>query len=298
MEIPITNAAGLLECSPANTDPVLTKPRDGALDLRAAHPDRINYIRTAPSDDIQGPAPASFVFRDLGGKATAGRSTMEAAGREIADGFVAAYQKLGGRCVRRTLNPGADPATVLAPLRRDRRSVGGVLRWLHRYRAPEVRTRWRQRARRHPVPELGRDPGRLRRGPRLVPSSAGPAAAGSYLFARPFASPKADFVERYRRPLRDRARRVRGVGLRVRAGHRRRVARRGEDRPRPDLREAVRAYAVDPTHRYETVIGTLGFDANGDSLQQFVTFYRVDPSAANGKGDWVIAKQQDYGPAP
>ena len=67
---------------------------------------------------------------------------------------------------------------------------------------------------------------------------------------------------------------------------------------RRGLREAVRAYAVDPTHRYETVIGTLGFDANGDSLQQFVTFYRVDPSAAGGKGDWVIAKQQDYGPAP
>ena len=64
------------------------------------------------------------------------------------------------------------------------------------------------------------------------------------------------------------------------------------------LREAVRAYAVDPTHRFETVIGTVGFDANGDSLQQFVTFYRIDPSAAGGKGDWVIDKQQDYGPAP
>ena len=44
--------------------------------------------------------------------------------------------------------------------------------------------------------------------------------------------------------------------------------------------------------------GPSGFDGNGDSLQQFVTFYRVDPSAAGGKGDWVIAKQQDYGPAP
>ena len=34
------------------------------------------------------------------------------------------------------------------------------------------------------------------------------------------------------------------------------------------------------------------------SLQQFVTFYRVDPSSDGGKGDWVIEKQQDYGPAP
>lgn len=64
------------------------------------------------------------------------------------------------------------------------------------------------------------------------------------------------------------------------------------------LREDVRAYAVDPSHRCETVIGTVGLDANGDSLQQFVTFYRVEASAAGGKGDWVIDKQQDYGPAP
>jgi ABC-type branched-subunit amino acid transport system substrate-binding protein len=64
------------------------------------------------------------------------------------------------------------------------------------------------------------------------------------------------------------------------------------------LRDAVRAYAVDASNRFDTVIGNVGFDANGDSLQQFVTFYKVDMSAADGKGDWVIDKQQDYGPAP
>ena len=64
-----------------------------------------------------------------------------------------------------------------------------------------------------------------------------------------------------------------------------------------DLREAVRAHAVDPAHRFETVLGTVGFDANGDSIQQFVTLYRVDPQAAEGAGDWVVVKQQDYGVA-
>ena len=64
-----------------------------------------------------------------------------------------------------------------------------------------------------------------------------------------------------------------------------------------DLREAVRAHAVDPTHRFETVLGTVGFDANGDSIQQFVTVYRVDPQAAEGAGDWVLVNQQDYGVA-
>ena len=41
-EVPVTNKAGLLQCSPSNTSPELTKPRYGALDLRSAYPDRIN----------------------------------------------------------------------------------------------------------------------------------------------------------------------------------------------------------------------------------------------------------------
>ncbi len=114
-EIPITNRAGLLECSPANTTPGLTKPRDGALDLRSAFPTRINYIRTAPSDDIQGPALAAFVYTDLGAKSTLVIDDADK-GRQIADDFSAAYTKLGGTVVRKALNKGADPASVLDPL--------------------------------------------------------------------------------------------------------------------------------------------------------------------------------------
>ena len=43
------------------------------------------------------------------------------------------------------------------------------------------------------------------------------------------------------------------------------------------------------------MLGTVGFDANGDSTQQMVSVYRVDPEAAEA-GDWVLVKQQDYGP--
>ena len=59
----------------------------------------------------------------------------------------------------------------------------------------------------------------------------------------------------------------------------------------------MRVHAVDPAHRFETVLGTVGFDANGDSIQQFVTLFRVDPQAAEGAGDWVVVDQQDYGVA-
>ena len=127
----------------------------------------------------------------------------------------------------------------------------------------------------------------------------GPGAVGAYVTHAAFAPPRSTFVDRYRAAY------GREPGEFASAAYAcveivlealRAAAKTG---PTPEgLREAVRASAVDPTHRYETVIGTIGFDANGDSVQQFVTLYRVDSSAANGKGEWVIAKQQDYGPAP
>ena len=42
----------------------------------------------------------------------------------------------------------------------------------------------------------------------------------------------------------------------------------------------------------------MGFDANGDSTQQVVSLYRVDPEGADGAGDWVLVKRQDFGSAP
>jgi len=41
----------------------------------------------------------------------------------------------------------------------------------------------------------------------------------------------------------------------------------------------------------------VGFDENGGSTQQVVTFYRVDPSAGNGEGDWVVVLHRDFGAA-
>jgi len=57
----------------------------------------------------------------------------------------------------------------------------------------------------------------------------------------------------------------------------------------------LRAALVDPRRRYDTVLGTVGFDENGDSSQQFVTILRVDPAALDGAGDWAQLNQQDFG---
>jgi ABC-type branched-subunit amino acid transport system substrate-binding protein len=132
---------------------------------------------------------------------------------------------------------------------------------------------------------------------------AGDAAAGSYATRPSVGTVRAGFEERYRAAYGAVSEGV--LDQYVGAGYActeiilealRQVAETGPTAE--NLREAVRAYVVDPTHRFETVLGTVQFDANGDSTRQIVALYRVDPSAAGGAGEWVLDKQQDFGTAP
>jgi len=298
--IPVTNAAGFLECSPANTSPSLTKPRYGALDLRAAHPNDINFVRIAPSDDIQAPALASFAYNDL--HATVALVVDDTAdGREIADGFQQAYTTtFGGRVIRRALNPGADPNTVLTPLAHgaDRPSVvffGGFTS------TGAVDLRKAMIASGHgDIPFLswdglfdgsGSDKGSY------IQSVTAAGSQGTYVSHATQPPTKNSFLEAYRQAYGaepDEYAAAAYACVQVIVDSLRAIA---ADRPSAqDLRAALRTYVI--AHHYETVVGDVGFDGNGDSIHQYVTFYRVDPSAAGGKGDWVIEKQADYGPPP
>jgi branched-chain amino acid transport system substrate-binding protein len=298
--LPVTNEAGLFECSPANTLPELTKPRYGALDLRSAYPNRINYVRLAPADDIQAPALASFAFHDLGATKALVIDDTDV-GRDIADGFQQAFTDLGGRVVRRALNPGGDPLTVLAPESGGAEGPGVVFfGGFTDTGGARVRLAMED-AGLGLVPFLSWDG--LFDGTGAEEGSfierVGPAATGSYVAHASLGPHKASFAEAYRAAYGEEPDEYTAAAyacVEVIVASLRAIAATG---PTADgLREALRAYAVDPRHRYDTVIGTVGFDANGDSIQQFVTFYRADTSAADGAGDWVIHKQQDFGPAP
>ena len=61
------------------------------------------------------------------------------------------------------------------------------------------------------------------------------------------------------------------------------------------LREAVRAYAVDRQHRFQTVVGQVSFDANGDNVHQFVTIWRAVGSDPRDPSNWAVVKQLDFG---
>ncbi len=296
-QIPITNQAGLLHCGPATTNPGLTKPRGGALDLRAAAPERINFVRSAPADDIQGKAAASFLFNDLGVRHLLVIEETEADGAIPAGSVSEAFEKLGGNVTRRSLNPGAAVETVLDPLTPSTDPPTGVFYGgFDTDRAAEVRKAMTASGHGN-LPFVAWD--WIGVDSKFI-SAAGPGAVGAYVTHAAFAPPRSTFVDRYRAAY------GREPGEYASAAYAcvevilaalREVAQTGAS---PDtLREAVRASAVDPTRRYETVLGTIGFDANGDSLQQFAQVLRADPGGAGGTPpEWVLEKAQDYGPAP
>jgi class 3 adenylate cyclase/ABC-type branched-subunit amino acid transport system substrate-binding protein len=295
-QIPITNGAGLLQCSPSTTFPGLTNPAFGALELRAAQPDRINFVRLSPSDDNQMSGLAAYATHDLGAE-SALVIPFEPDSVGWADAFEASFDALGGRVVR-SVHQRGDPGTTLAPLRNGQGVDVVVYVGFEPAPAAELRLAMTPS-------ELAATP--FLSGDQLLASGADPesylaqvgeAAVGSYASHSSIGPYRASFVDAYRARFGEEPDEYAAAAhacAEVIIQSLRAVAASGASAE--DLREAVRAYAVDPAHRFDTVLGTVGFDANGDSIQQFVTLFRVDPQAAEGAGDWVLVKQEDYGVA-
>ena len=93
-EIPITNDAGLVQISPATTNPGLTKG-DAAKRLRPSHPDRNAFFRVSATDDRQGAAAATFARKRGLAKAFV-IDDDETYGKGLADVFEADFKADGG----------------------------------------------------------------------------------------------------------------------------------------------------------------------------------------------------------
>ncbi|HEY4439615.1 MAG TPA: branched-chain amino acid ABC transporter substrate-binding protein [Candidatus Elarobacter sp.] len=94
-QIPLTNDAGLVQISPSNTNIGLTKG-DDAKKLRGSHPDVNSYFRVCTTDDKQGAAGATFA-RKLGLKKAFIIDDNETYGKGLADVFETQFQKDGGQ---------------------------------------------------------------------------------------------------------------------------------------------------------------------------------------------------------
>jgi branched-chain amino acid transport system substrate-binding protein len=108
-EIPITNQAGLVMVSPANTNECLTRDYDycdpKASGLRPSGQAN-NYFRVAATDDHQGPAMADYAYTQLKATTLAVGSDNETYGKGIADNFTKEYIKKGGKVEVRQDYPG------------------------------------------------------------------------------------------------------------------------------------------------------------------------------------------------
>lgn len=101
-EIPVSNEAGLVQCSPSNTGTDLTK--EGSEAYRFNGQDERNYIRVATPDDIQGPAGAQYAYNDLGKRNALVIDDTEAFGVGVANTFSEEFEALGGTIVAREGN--------------------------------------------------------------------------------------------------------------------------------------------------------------------------------------------------
>jgi class 3 adenylate cyclase/ABC-type branched-subunit amino acid transport system substrate-binding protein len=314
--IPITNRAGLLECSPSNSNPALTKPDKGALELRKARPDRINYVRLSPSSDVLGRALASFATHDL--NAESALVMTGPASADLAPDFITAFTALGGQVATARLR------IIDVPTRRGR-SNAELARLFDAGRVADARKLMGKaappdvvvvaggtedaRAVRKAMRDLGRGSTPLLSWDTILDGSGvddssylqrtGKDAVGTYAGLTSFAPHTAAFVDAYRARFGEEPTDYASAAYACTQIILASLEASAKDGPSADgLREAVRTHAVDPTNRYDTVLGTLGFDENGDSTQQVISFYRVDPEGANGAGDWALIKQQDFGPQP
>lgn len=296
-QIPLTNAAGLAQCSPANTNEGLTKPEFGALEVRKDKPNDINYVRVATTDDLQGPANAKYLAEDLGVKNLYIIDDTETFGAGIAS-QVEKYWKdtlkltvVGHDSAPKTTTDYTSIMTAAAAKNPDGIYFGGVTA------SGGARILKAAIGVGLDVPYMGPDGINDGTGETLNSflNLAGADAAKSYSTLAGKASfPGGDkFNGEYKTKFGIDATgyAIQGyVCMQILLDA---IGRAAATNPSGDaaVREAVRKALSDPAAKYQTAMGEIIFDKNGDTSQKTVSVYSVDPAGANGKGAWVPKKE-------
>ena len=293
-QIPISNEAGLLQCSPANTNEGLTKPEFGALDIRKAHPDVINYVRVVTTDDNQGPAAARYIIQKLGKKNVYIVDDTETFGKGIADNFEKEFKAEGGTVVARDGVPKTttDYTSIMTAAKAknpDSIYFGGVTATGGaRILKAAVQAGLA-------VPYVG--PDGIYDGSATTKDSflnlAGDDAKNAFATAAAVGDypGKAEFEAKYKAEYGTSPTGYSATGYACAQVVIDALKRAGATNPSKDqLKEAVRKAAVDPTVKYDSVIGQFQFDANGDTSQKIISIYDYDPTAK----DWAFKEQLDF----
>jgi branched-chain amino acid transport system substrate-binding protein len=294
-EIPISNEGGVLQCSPANTNPDLTQG-DPAKQLRTK-PN--NYIRVVTTDNVQGPAAAQYLSEVLKKKSVYIIDDTETFGKGVADAFEAEFKKRGGNVVKHDAAPKTTQdyvsiMTAAKALNPDSIYFGGVTATGGaRILKAAVQVGLGD------VPYVG--PDGINDGSGTTKDSflnlAGADGKNSYSTLAGIGDfpGRAQFEVDYKAEYNASPTGYAGTGYACaqvalnaleRAGAK--AANKGA------LREAVRVAGTATDTKYSTIVGDITFDANGDTSQKIVSIYSFDAAGAGGKGDWKFQTQVDY----
>jgi branched-chain amino acid transport system substrate-binding protein len=293
-EIPVSNGAGLMQCSPANTSVSLTKG-DAAVALRKTNPTKIAYVRVATTDDNQGAGTADIAYNIVGAKTAYVLDDTQTYGKGLADGFAAAYGTFGGKILARdgvpdtttdftsyvTKAKGLNPAIIM---------YGGVTTsgiGIFRHQMAQAGLT---------IPIVGGDG--ISDGSAATASSylniagdAGDANSYSTVAAIHDIPDPAKFAADYKAMFKTDPGAYSAPGYACAQIFLAALAKAGAGvTDLAALREAVRAYVATTANTFDTVLGKVGFDANGDTTQHTISYYQFDA----GTKDWKFLKQRDF----
>ncbi len=301
-EIPITNAAGLAQCSPANTGVDLTK--EGSEKYRPEKPEARNYFRVATPDDIQGPAVAQIGYNDLGKRTAYIVDDTTAFGVGVGDTIGAEFESLGGTISKRDGNDYEKNKDFTALLTA---AFGGATK-------PDVvffagtQTLGGGQIRKDmgklgflDVPLVGPDGiadlitgggegGFITLAGIENSENVHGTTAGIHDIPDPEAFRTAFSAEFGEEPGAYSALAYACTQALLQAV----AASADSATDMAGLREAVRAY-IFAGNKFTTVLGDINFDENGDSSQKWISFWKTDTTLEGGKGGWVYVRQQDFG---
>jgi len=275
--IPITNAAGLVQISPAQTNPTLTKGSDAA----ALRTKPNNYFRVCATDDLQGPVAADYAYKVLKARKIAILDDTETYGKGIADEVEKEFKKLGGTVLSHDGIPKGtqDFHAILTKIKAENpdllffggiSTTGGIL---VRKQMPDVGLN---------IPYEGGDgiqePD--------FPKEVGAAAEGTYATVASIDATRIDaakgFLAAYKGKFNE------DVGsYSANAYVAAKIIIDAVKAVGPD-RAKVRAWVAN-LKDYKSIVGTFGFDKNGDTTNRIISIYVVK----GGKWEWkdqVIAE--------
>jgi branched-chain amino acid transport system substrate-binding protein len=291
-QIPITNEGGLSQCSPANTNPDLTKG-DPAKALRKK-PN--NYVRVVTTDDVQGPAAARYIFDTLKKTSVYIIDDTETFGKGVADAFEADFKKAGGTVTKHDGAPKTtqDYVTIMTAAASGNpqaiyfggvTATGGARILLAAAQAGLG-----------DIPYVG--PDGINDGSGTTKDSflnlAGDKAAHSYSTLAGIGTfpGKEQFDKDYKAEYGIDATGYAAQGFACAQIFIDALGRAGATNPADmvKLREAMRVAVTDTTHTYKTIQGDITFNADGDTSQRIVSIYSFDAAAK----DWKFETQVDY----